>query len=106
MDSYDYVNALTKVLPSVKEYKIKEGGFMVCRPDSGEPVEAIMLGLKAIEDVFGFDKNEKGYKVIKGAGVLQGDGIDIHVIKKILIATEKEGYSVENVAFGMGIFNI
>jgi len=82
MDSYDYMNALTKVLPQIKEQKIKEGGFMVCRPDSGDPVEAIMQGLKAIEDVFGCQKNEKGYKVINGAGVIQGDGIDIHVVKK------------------------
>jgi len=56
MDSYDYVNALTKVLPSIAEEKIKEGGFMVCRPDSGEPVEAIMQGLEAIEKVFGSEK--------------------------------------------------
>jgi len=102
MDSYDYMNALTKVLPQVKELKIQKGGFMVCRPDSGDPVEAIMQGLKAIEDVFGSQKNEKGYKVINGAGVIQGDGIDIHIVKKILEAATKDGYSAENIAFGMG----
>ncbi len=33
--------------------------------------------------MFGSDVNSKGYKVIKGCGVIQGDGIDIEVMKKV-----------------------
>jgi nicotinamide phosphoribosyltransferase len=42
MDSYDYVQALEKVLPSIKQEKVDKGGFMVLRPDSGDPVEAVL----------------------------------------------------------------
>ena len=37
---------------------------MVLRPDSGDPVEAVLAALKAAEKVFGADVNTKGYKVI------------------------------------------
>jgi len=75
---------------------------MVVRPDSGDPIEAVLMGLQACAKVFGYDTNKKGYKVIRGASVIQGDGISIHEIKKILIAAEKEGFSAENMVFGMG----
>lgn len=41
MDSYDYDNALDVVLPKIKEAKIKKGGTIVLRPDSGDPVEQV-----------------------------------------------------------------
>jgi nicotinic acid phosphoribosyltransferase len=46
MDSYDYSNALNKILPSISKQKLDKGGFMVLRPDSGDPVEAVLMGLK------------------------------------------------------------
>jgi nicotinamide phosphoribosyltransferase len=46
--------------------------------------------------------NSKGYKVIEGAGIIQGDGLDIRSLLTILNEVERQGYSVENVAFGMG----
>jgi hypothetical protein len=46
MDSFDYSNALEKVLPSIAKQKVDQGGFMVLRPDSGDPVEAVLMGLK------------------------------------------------------------
>lgn len=46
MDSYDYSNALNKLLPSVSKQKIEKGGFMVLRPDSGDPAEAVLMALK------------------------------------------------------------
>jgi len=102
MDSYDYQRALDKIVPSVKEEKNKKGGFWVFRPDSGDPVDAILLALKAGENTFGTTKNKKGYKVINGAGCIQGDGINMPVVKNILDAALKEGFSAQNVAFGMG----
>lgn len=102
MDSYDYANALNNILPAIAEGKTKKGGWMVVRPDSGDPVEAVVMGVEACGKVFGTVTNKKGYKVIQGASVIQGDGISIHEIKKILAAVEKLGYSAENVGFGMG----
>jgi nicotinic acid phosphoribosyltransferase len=46
MDSYDYTNALEKVLPSVAALKTEKGGFLVLRPDSGDPIEVILQGLR------------------------------------------------------------
>ena len=42
MDSYDYTAALEKVLPSVKSEKVGKGGYLVLRPDSGDPVECVL----------------------------------------------------------------
>ena len=58
-----FAQALSEVLPSVAEKKVGKGGFMVLRPDSGDPVEAVLAALKAAEKVFGVDVNAKGYKV-------------------------------------------
>eukprot|EP00775_Hariotina_reticulata_P005943 gene5943-6182_t len=102
MDSYDYSKALTEVLPSVKEVKEAAGGFWVLRPDSGDPVEAVLAALRALDHVFGSDRNNRGYKVLRGAGVIQGDGINITTLGKILDSVLAEGFSAENVAFGMG----
>jgi nicotinamide phosphoribosyltransferase len=34
--------------------------------------------------------------------VIQGDGVSISSMKKIIAAVKNAGYSVENVAYGMG----
>jgi nicotinic acid phosphoribosyltransferase len=102
MDSYDYSNALYNILPVIKEKKTKQGGFMVVRPDSGDPVESVLMGLDACAKVFGTVKNKKGYLVIQGASVIQGDGINVHTIVDILKAATDKGYSAECMGFGMG----
>jgi len=102
MDSYDYQRALDVVVPSVANAKKEKNGLWVLRPDSGDPVEAILMALKAGEKTFGSDKNGKGYKLNRGISAIQGDGINVHTIKKILEAVHQEGFSADNVAFGMG----
>lgn len=62
----------------------------------------MIKGLKAAEKVFGSTKNSKGYTVITGAGVIQGDGINHKVLKDIMNKTLEEGYAANNVVFGMG----
>jgi len=102
MDSYDYTNALTSVIPEIRAAKEAKGGFMVLRPDSGDPVGVVLEGLREAEKVFGSDVNKKGYRVVRGAGVIQGDGIDIAMLEKILNAALEAGFSAQSVAFGMG----
>lgn len=46
--------------------------------------------------------NIKGFKVIRGCSVIQGDGVNIHTIEKILDAALHEKFSAQNIAFGMG----
>lgn len=67
MDSYDYQGALDKVLPAVAAEKVKKGGFMVLRPDSGDAVEAVLAGLRAADKCFGSETNAKGYKCVFNA---------------------------------------
>lgn len=43
MDSYDYAKALAEVLPSIASKKIGKGGYMVLRPDSGDPTESVLM---------------------------------------------------------------
>ncbi len=40
--------------------------------------------------------------MIRGAGVIQGDGISHATLKKILTSVEEAGFSAQCVAFGMG----
>ncbi|KAJ3124614.1 hypothetical protein HK100_011181 [Physocladia obscura] len=102
MDSYDYTNALQNVLPAVATEKIGKGGFLILRPDSGNPVDVVLEGLRAADQVFGHTVNSKGFKVINGCSVIQGDGIGYKIIKEILQAVYDNKYSAQNVAFGMG----
>jgi nicotinic acid phosphoribosyltransferase len=102
MDSYDYQNALDTVVPAVSRDVISSGGYWVLRPDSGDPTDAVLAALRAGEKAFGTTVNAKGYKVTNNVGVIQGDGIDIHTVKKILDAVLEAGFSAQNVAFGMG----
>lgn len=46
MDSYDYALALEKLLPAIAKKKLEKGGFMVFRPDSGDPVETVLMALR------------------------------------------------------------
>jgi nicotinamide phosphoribosyltransferase len=70
--SYDYERALSEVLPAVAAKKIAKGGFMVLRPDSGDAIQTVVMGLRAAEKVFGCDTNAKGFKVPRGCSVIQG----------------------------------
>lgn len=75
--SYDYANALDNIVPQVAPTVKAKGGFLVLRPDSGDPVETVLMGLRAADKTFGSDMNGKGYKTPRGCSVLQGDGIDL-----------------------------
>jgi nicotinamide phosphoribosyltransferase len=111
MDSYDYENALNKILPLARQFIEKYNCQFVIRPDSGDPVEQVILALQAGERHFGCvgdvgenkgTKNKKGYKVLNRISVIQGDGINYDSVKTILERVLREGYSAQNVAFGMG----
>jgi len=101
-DSYDYINFLETILPLVAP-RVKElGGTHIVRPDSGDPVECVLSGLEYCGRAYGYRINSKGYKVLYNSAVIQGDGINYHIIKDILEAVKSSGWSVQNVAFGMG----
>ncbi|CAG9465634.1 unnamed protein product [Pedinophyceae sp. YPF-701] len=101
-DSYDYVHCLERVLPAIAKEKTARGGYMVLRPDSGNPVECVLQALRAMDREFGSTVNSKGCKVVNGGGVIQGDGINTQTIADIVDACVAEKFSLQCVAFGMG----
>ncbi|KAH6569948.1 hypothetical protein BASA62_004544 [Batrachochytrium salamandrivorans] len=102
MDSYDYTAALETVLPSIAALKLEKGGVLVLRPDSGDPVKVVLQALHAADRVFGSDLNSKGFKVLRHVGVIQGDGITIDTLSKIVDAVQSSGFAAQNCAYGMG----
>ena len=87
--------ALSEVLPAIAAKQIEKGGYIILRPDSGDPLDAVLAALRAAEKVFGADVNKKGYKVPRGCGVIQGDGIDYNSLKRLLDGIIDAGYSIE-----------
>jgi nicotinamide phosphoribosyltransferase len=52
---------------------------------------------------FGYTTNRKGYMVLHpSVRIIQGDGVNEESIHSIMTAMEINGFSIENVAFGMG----
>lgn len=102
-DSYDLKNAINQLWgEELRQQVIESGGTLVVRPDSGEPPAMVRLAVNALAAKYGTTTNSKGYKVLNHVRVIQGDGIDEQTIRQILGNLNVDGYSAENVAFGMG----
>lgn len=106
-DSYDIHNAVRNIwckgglLQQVKE----KGATVVIRPDSGDPVATPIEVIVTLMEELGDEvtTNSKGFKVLPDyVRVIQGDGIDIDDVKKILETLHEIGVSASNIAFGMG----
>jgi nicotinamide phosphoribosyltransferase len=103
-DSYDIYAACRDLWGSkLKEQVLNRDGVLVVRPDSGNPSEVVVKVLEILGDQFGFEANQKGYKVLNPkVRVIQGDGIDYGSLGNVLTAMETAGWSADNVAFGSG----
>lgn len=101
-DSYDIYKAIE--FWGTRKEKLKEqGSILVVRPDSGDPVAMSLECCVLLDKEFGHTKNKKGYKLLDQVRVIYGDGISSpKVIRQILENAEKENYSADNFAFGMG----
>ena len=103
-DSYDIYNACSNIWGSqLHDEVLKRDGTLVIRPDSGDPSTVVLQVLQILGEKFGYEENQKGYKVLDPhVRVIQGDGIDIHEIRKILNVMLSDGWSGDNIAFGSG----
>lgn len=101
-DSYSYDNFLNNILPEIVPFAKEQGVLFVIRPDSGDPVDCVIRGLESAAKHFGYVINSKGYKVITGAAVIQGDGIDLSKLMEIAQSVKENGFSAQCVAYGMG----
>lgn len=103
-DSYDLWNAVSNIWgDELKDQVLKSGATVVVRPDSGDPLTVPIQVLDLLGERFGFTTNQKGYKVLPACvRVIQGDGININSIPLLLNNLLKSGWSMDNLALGMG----
>lgn len=103
-DSYNLTNAVENGwCGELKQQVIDSGATLIVRPDSGNPTDVVLRTLNQLADGFGVTVNEKGYKVLNGVRIIQGDSIDgPRSITDVLNPMKAAGWSGDNVAFGMG----
>ncbi len=78
-------------------------GTLVVRPDSGHPAVVVPNLLTILGDRFGTTTNAKGFKLLHPkVRVIQGDGMDYGLIDQTLATMADQGWSADNVTFGMG----
>lgn len=103
-DSYDLRNAVENIWgDQLRNQVISRNGTLVVRPDSGEPLPVILRTFDGLWEKFGGHTNEKGYRVLAPCvRVIQGDGVNFHSINQIIKGINDAGWSMDNLAFGMG----
>ncbi|XP_061428898.1 nicotinamide phosphoribosyltransferase-like isoform X1 [Lethenteron reissneri] len=106
-DSYDIFHACRELwgreLRTLVEERSLVGGQLLIRPDSGDPADTVLKVLNILGKAFGTMVNEKGYKMLPDClRIIQGDGIDISSLKRVLDAVENAGWSAANLYFGSG----
>lgn len=102
-DSYDIDNAVENLWGgSLKEEVLAAGGTLVVRPDSGDPVDTPCRVIRKLAAKYGTTRNSKGYEVLNGVRVIQGDGINSDSLASICRSLDLLGFSIDNIAFGKG----
>lgn len=103
-DSYDVFYACRELWgKKLHDQVLARDGVLIVRPDSGHPPTVVVKVLEILGEAFGFSINAKGYRVLHPKiRVIQGDGIDIAMLRDVLEAVKQAGWSADNVAFGSG----
>lgn len=103
-DSYDIYYACRELWGKrLKDMVLRRDGVTIIRPDSGYPPEVVVKVLRILGEAYGTTVNAKGYKLLHPKiRIIQGDGITLGMIGDIIAAMKKDGWSVDNVAFGSG----
>jgi len=103
-DSYDIDHAVGEIwCGTLKEKVLRSGVTVVIRPDSGNPVKTPIRVLEMLWNSYGGHENSKGAKVLNPAvRVIQGDGMTLKTIEKLVGELVEQKWSVDNIAFGMG----
>jgi nicotinamide phosphoribosyltransferase len=103
-DSYDLDAAVTGIWGgTLRDKVLARKGTLVVRPDSGDPVETPVRTIKALWAAFGGYVNAKGFRVLDPhVRVIQGDGMNIASIARLVDRVAEEGFAIDNIAVGMG----
>lgn len=82
---------------------VRRNRQVVVSGNSGEPPYVVCKVLDILGNKFGYENNEKGFKVLNDhVRVIQGDGINKQMLDNILFRMQTHGWSADNVAFGSG----
>lgn len=103
-DSYNVYDACSVLWgTTLREQVLARDGCLVVRPDSGYPPTVVVEVLERLGAAFGTTYNSKGFRVLHPkVRVIQGDGIDLKMLRDILVEMKVQGWSADNVAFGSG----
>jgi nicotinamide phosphoribosyltransferase len=102
-DSYDIEHACDKIWGGeLKQAVIDSGATVVIRPDSGDPATVVLKISQILANRFGTTTNSKGYRVLNHVRIIQGDGINLDSLRTCLSDLYHNGFSADNIAFGMG----
>ncbi len=103
-DSYDLDNAVEHIWGEHLRGRVQaRKGTLVVRPDSGDPVETPARTLARLWEAFGGTVNSKGYRVLDPhVRVIQGDGMNVESIERLVGRLVVDGFAIDNIAFGMG----
>lgn len=124
-DTWDLWKLVTEYLATLKEEILARDGKLVCRPDSGDPVDIICGTLhyatghraditpeqkgviELLWDIFGGTVNEQGYKVLDPhIGAIYGDSITIERAKEICEKLKNKGFASTNWVAGVGSYSL
>lgn len=103
-DSYDIFKATRHYWgEELRDAVLARDGTLVVRPDSGEPTVMPLDVIEILMEQFGYTTNSKGFRVLPPqVRVIQGDGMNIDTIRRLVTNAYERGLSVENFAMGMG----
>jgi nicotinamide phosphoribosyltransferase len=104
IDTYDMARCLDGIISTrFRETIVNSGGTYVARPDSGDPAVVVPYVIATLASAFGSTRNAKGYQVLHpSVRVIFGDGMTLDSIASTNAAVLAAGWSIENVAYGMG----
>ena len=103
-DSYDLDAALSGIWGgTLRDAVLARAGMLVVRPDSGDPVETPLRAIEALWQAFGGTTNGRGFRVLDPhVRVIQGDGMTLATIARLIDRLIDAGFAIDNIAFGMG----
>jgi nicotinamide phosphoribosyltransferase len=102
-DSYDIYNAVSNIWGDQLRTQVEDmAAMLVIRPDSGDPTTVPVEVMRRLDERFGSVVNSKGFRVLNHVRVIQGDGVNLESIRALMHNVMAAGYSISNIAFGMG----
>lgn len=99
-DTWDLWRVIDEYLPRLRNEIISRNGRIVIRPDSGDPVQVSLEVVRRLAKNFGVENG----RIHKNLGVIYGDSITLSRCEQILEGLKKEGFTSDNMVFGIGSY--